>query len=168
MKELIAIQMELRAPKGRQNTFGNFRYRSAEDILEAVKPLLHKYNCLLFLSDDIIQIGERYFLKVTASFIAPDGKQIAVTAIAAHAFDRKGMDVAQMSGSASSYARKYALSGLFLLDDERLDPDSQLPQMNAVSPPLQIQPVQWNRQTISQAATAQTNNNPPPPPPAKR
>ena len=123
MKELIRIQAELKAPKGRNNAFGNFRYRSAEDILEAVKPLLAKYQCLVTLSDEVVQIGERYFICSTAMFLAPDGRQVAARAYAAHAFDRKGMDVAQMSGSASSYARKYALAGLFLIDDE-CDPDA--------------------------------------------
>lgn len=134
MKELIKIQSELKAPKSKQNAFGGFRYRSAEDILEAVKPLLAQYGCLLTLSDDVLQIGDRFFIRSTATFTAPDGKQIAVSAFAAHAFDKKGMDVAQMSGSASSYARKYALSGLFLLDDEK-DPDD-VPAVSADVKPV--------------------------------
>ena len=134
MKELIAIQSELKAPKGRNNAFGNFRYRKAEDILEAVKPLLAKYACLLTLSDDVVQIGDRFFIRATATFTAPDGKSVAVTAYAAHVFDKKGMDVAQMSGSASSYARKYALSGIFLIDDEN-DPDTTpMPQIPPQAP----------------------------------
>ncbi len=162
MQELIAIQMELKAPKGKQNTFGNFRYRSAEDILEAAKPLLHKYGCLLYLSDDIVLVGDRHFLKVTATFTAPDGKQIITTAIAAHTFDKKGMDAAQMSGSASSYARKYALCGLFLLDDERLDPDGQLPASlnSAVTSTPQGRP--------PMPKPTGTKINPPPPPPPRR
>lgn len=89
MKELIKIQSELKAPKSKQNAFGGFRYRSAEDILEAVKPLLAQYGCLLTLSDDVLQIGDRFFIRSTATFTAPDGKQIAVSAFAAHAFDKK-------------------------------------------------------------------------------
>lgn len=144
MKELIKIQSELKAPKSKQNAFGGFRYRSAEDILEAVKPLLAQYGCLLTLSDDVLQIGDRFFIRSTATFTTPDGKQIAVSAFAAHAFDKKGMDVAQMSGSASSYARKYALSGLFLLDDEK-DPDAtpmmQIPQRSPTVPTMPTGPM---------------------------
>lgn len=147
MIELIKIQFELKAPKGRNNAFGNFRYRKAEDILEAVKPLLAKYSCLLMLSDEVVQIGDRFFIRTTATFSAPDGKSVAVTAYAAHVFDKKGMDIAQMSGSASSYARKYALSGLFLIDDEN-DPDAapmpqippQIPAQVPTQVPIQIPP----------------------------
>ena len=144
MKELIKIQVELKAPKSKQNAFGGFRYRSAEDILEAAKPLLAQFECLLTLSDDVVQIGDRFFIRSTANFTAPDGKSVAVTAYAAHTFDKKGMDVAQMSGSASSYARKYALSGLFLLDDEK-DPDAtpmvQIPQRGPTGPTMPTGPM---------------------------
>lgn len=159
MKELIKIQSELKAPKSKQNAFGGFRYRSAEDILEAVKPMLAQYGCLLTLSDEVVLVGERYFLRASATFIAPDGKQITVSAFAAHSFDKKGMDLPQMSGSASSYARKYALSGLFLLDDEK-DPDSTpMPHVTTPRtpppgppPPIQARPMPPRTPVIPAAA----------------
>ena len=173
MKELIAIQSELKVPKGRWNRFGNFYYRSAEDILEAVKPLLHKYGCLLYFTDDVGQVGEMHFVKTTVTLIAPDKKEIKVTAVAAHELSRKAMDLAQVSGSTSSYARKYALCGLFLLDDER-DPDSM--PMN-VNPAAQEQPPQTPGQnTPTQQPAVQPVSQPtqqatgaiPPPPPVRR
>jgi hypothetical protein len=109
MKELIAIQNELKAPKSQFNAFGKYKYRSVEDILEAVKPLLLKYECTLTIEDEVKEVGGLVFR--------------AVTAQAGIDINRKGMDVAQSYGSSSSYARKYALNGLFLIDDTK-DPDS--------------------------------------------
>ena len=118
MKQLIEIQKELKAPKGQYNSFGKYKYRSAEDILEAVKPLLHKYGCLLTLSDEIVLIGDRYYVKATAR--VTDGEEAAQTiAYAREDLDKKGMDGSQITGTASSYARKYALNGLFLIDDTK-------------------------------------------------
>ena len=121
MKELIAIQSELKAPKNQWNDFGKYNYRSAEDILEAVKPLLKEYNCHLTISDEMIVLGERYYVKATAT-LAKDGESISTTAYAREEQSKKGMDASQITGSTSSYARKYALNGLFCIDDTK-DPD---------------------------------------------
>ena len=118
MKDLIEIQKELKAPKGNFNSFGKYKYRSCEDILEAVKPLLHKYGCLLTLSDEIQQVGERYYIKATAKITSENGSA-EVTAYAREEEIKKGMDGSQITGTASSYARKYALNGLFLIDDTK-------------------------------------------------
>jgi hypothetical protein len=122
MKELIAIQAELKAPKNQYNAFGKYKYRSVEDILEAVKPLLLKYGCTLIIEDEVKEVGGIVFIESTAS-IQKDMEGRAVTAQAGIDINRKGMDVAQSFGSSSSYARKYALSGLLLIDDNK-DPDS--------------------------------------------
>lgn len=118
--KLIQIQAELKAPKQQKNNFGGYSYRSCEDILEAVKPLLLKYECSLTLTDSIEQIGDRYYIKATAAFNDGD-KEKEVSAYAREALTKKGMDDAQITGSASSYARKYALNGLFLIDDTKDD-----------------------------------------------
>lgn len=116
MNTLQEIQAKLKAPKDKNNTFGKYKYRSCESILEAVKPLLD--GSLLTLSDELVQIGERYYIKATASF--NDGKsQVSVTAFAREAHEKKGMDESQITGTSSSYARKYALNGLFLIDDTK-------------------------------------------------
>lgn len=122
MKELINIQSELNAPKNQVNSFGGFNYRSAEDILEAVKPLLKGEGCILLLSDEVVNIGERYYVKATAT-LQKDDKEISVTAYARESAEKKGMDSSQVTGSTSSYARKYALNGLFAIDDGK-DADS--------------------------------------------
>lgn len=120
MKELIEIQNELKAPKNQRNTFGNYNYRSAEDILEAVKPLLKKYNCCLTITDEIKQLGDRYYVEATATLCSSDGDRfIAVSAYAREEENKKGMDASQITGSTSSYARKYALNGLFCIDDTK-------------------------------------------------
>lgn len=118
MKELINIQHKLKAPKGRKNSFGNYNYRSCEDILEAVKPLLAEEECTLTLSDDMVAIGERIYVKAVATIRKGD-ESVTVTAFAREAESKKGMDSSQITGTASSYARKYALNGLFLIDDTK-------------------------------------------------
>lgn len=119
-KELSVIQKTLKAPKGQTNTFGNYKYRSCEDIVEAIKPLLGD-NTLL-ITDEMVNLGERYYIKATAIF--SNGKEtISVCGYAREDLLKKGMDVAQITGSASSYARKYALNGLFAIDDTK-DADS--------------------------------------------
>ena len=126
MKELHTIQIELNAPKNQFNSFGKYKYRSCEDILEAVKPLLKKTGCVLTLSDDIIAVAERVYVKTTATIKNKDGQAESVCAMAREDQDKKGMDSAQITGSASSYARKYALNGLFAIDDSK-DIDSKKP-----------------------------------------
>ena len=121
MKELIKIQSELNAPKSQKNTFWNYNYRSTEDIMSALKPLLLREECFLTVTDDIIQVGDRFYVKATAT-ITKGEISVFTTAFAREPLERKWMDSAQVTGSTSSYARKYALSGLFAIDDEK-DPD---------------------------------------------
>lgn len=120
-QKLLKIQTELKAPKTQFNKFGNFSYRSAEDILEAVKPLLNKYNVTLLLSDSVVLISSRYYVQATARLIDIEDSQgiIEVTAYAREEEEKKGMDGSQITGASSSYARKYALNGLFLIDDTK-------------------------------------------------
>lgn len=131
MKALQSIQQELKAPKGQYNSFGKYKYRSAEDILEAVKPLLGKHDAQLTLSDTIKEIGGRVYVEATATFT--DGTDtVTVTAYAREPDEKKGMDPSQVTGTASSYARKYALNGLFLIDDTKdADTDEYAEQTKA-------------------------------------
>lgn len=119
MKELQIIQSKLKAPKGNYNSFGKYKYRSAEDILEAVKPLLNDENCILTLSDEIVQVGDRYYIKATCTLVNSDGQLVKTSALAREEETKKGMDASQITGTASSYARKYALNGLFCIDDTK-------------------------------------------------
>lgn len=116
---LMSVQSELKAPKGQYNNFGKYKYRSCEDILEAVKPLLVKYGLALTITDEVVLIGERYYIKATAEVRDRDGESISNCAFARESFEKKGMDESQITGTASSYARKYALNGLFLIDDTK-------------------------------------------------
>ena len=118
MEKLQQIQAELKAPKNQRNNFGKYNYRSCEDILEAVKPLLKKYNCTLTISDEIKELGNILFVESVA--VISDGEnQVHAKAQAGIDPNRKGMDIAQSFGSSSSYSRKYALNGLFLIDDTK-------------------------------------------------
>ena len=116
---LFKIQNELKAPKGQTNNFGKYKYRSAEDIIEAVKPILFKYNTALIISDEVVLVGDRLYIKATAMLIDDIGERIQVSGWAREEEVKKGMDAAQITGSASSYARKYALNGLFAIDDTK-------------------------------------------------
>lgn len=116
--KLQAIQSSLNAPKNLENKFGNYRYRSAESILEALKPHLEEHQAILTLSDEIVEVGGRVYVKATATFTADD-QTVSTTAFAREAEDKKGMDSAQVTGACSSYARKYALNGLFCIDDTK-------------------------------------------------
>lgn len=124
-EKLLKVQTELKAPKNRKNSFGNYSYRSCEDILEAVKPLLAEVKAFIKLSDMIQQIGDRYYVNATAWFVdcENEGEMISADAYAREPEDKKGMDAAQITGTASSYARKYALNALLLIDDAK-DPDT--------------------------------------------
>ena len=116
--KVVAVQSELKAPKGQYNSFGNYKYRSCEDILEGVKPLLKEYKLVLLINDEIVQIGERYYVKATAKIT--DGVEvISATAYAREPEAKKGMDESQITGATSSYARKYALNGLLAIDDSK-------------------------------------------------
>lgn len=123
MKELVEIQNKLNAPKGQYNKFGNYRYRSCEDILAAVKPLLKESECTLTISDDVVMVSNRIYIKATATLKNGSNETVVTTAFAREEEQKKGMDGSQVTGAASSYARKYALNGLFAIDDTK-DADS--------------------------------------------
>lgn len=122
-KVLMEIQTELKAPKNQYNSFGKYAFRSCEDILEAVKPLLKEHHCALTLNDKVVMIGARYYVEATATLhhFSDDNKTetISVTASAREEDEKKGMDGSQITGASSSYARKYALNGLFAIDDNK-------------------------------------------------
>ena len=117
-EKLIAVQKELKAPKNQRNSFGGYNYRSCEDILESVKPLLVKEGLLLTLSDTMVEVGGRIYVKAIAT-VACGEEEISTTAFAREEPEKKGMDASQITGAASSYARKYALNGLFCIDDTK-------------------------------------------------
>lgn len=124
MKRLIEIQTKLKAPKNQYNSFGKYNYRSCEDILEGVKPLLKETGLALIITDEIISLDGRFYVKATALLFDTDGKTVATTsALAREEETKKGMDGSQVTGASSSYARKYALNGLFAIDDTK-DADS--------------------------------------------
>ena len=153
---LVEIQKELKAPKNLENKFGGYKYRNAEGILEAVKPLLRLNGCYVTLSDTIEEIGGRVYVKATAS-ISKGTESLSVTAYAREAETKKGMDDAQITGAASSYARKYALNGLFLLDDTK-DADSNEYHEETNVPKTKAQPKK--AATAAQAAPAETPTAP--------
>lgn len=167
-EKVIAIQAGLKAPKGQFNKFGNYKYRSLEDINEALKPLLAHENLQLTVSDDLVLIGERYYIKATATISDSEGNYVEAHGFARESLTKKGMDDSQITGTASSYARKYALNGLFLIDDTK-DADSneyadqtkessknkQAKQASKTSKTEQSKPVpQNNGLTSSQRQTA--------------
>lgn len=126
MKELVKIQGTLKANKCLRNDYGKFNYRSAETILQAVKPICQELGCQLILTDDLQMIGDRYYIKATATLTNADGEKESATAFARECPARSGMDEAQITGAASSYARKYALNGLFAIDDTKDPEDTEL------------------------------------------
>ena len=127
-EKLLIIQTELKAPKGQYNSFGKYSYRSCEDIQEALKPFLKQLNVVLVIRDKMIQLGDRYYVEAIASIYDCESEgEISNTAYAREELDKKGMDASQITGSASSYARKYALNGLFCIDDVK-DSDSDKPK----------------------------------------
>ena len=124
MKELIAIQQELNVPKNQKNKFGNYNYRSCEDILVALKPLLYKYKLSILITDDVKEVAGIPYVEATAVFKGQDTEALSVRAQAGINPNQKGMSISQSFGASSSYARKYALAGMFLLDDTK-DADTQ-------------------------------------------
>ncbi len=169
MEELIKIQSELKAPKNLYNSFGKYKYRNAEGIMEAVKPLLKKYDCYLTMCDDIHMIGERYYLRATATLVNKDGKSVEVTALAREDDNKKGMDGSQVTGTSSSYARKYALNGLFLIDDTKdadtdeykIESDAKTKKgSNAKAPALEQAIVECNAATSMDALMQVWNSHP--------
>lgn len=120
LTKLGNIQRDLKAPKSQFNSFAKYNYRNAEDILEALKPLLSKEKCVLVLNDDLVNLGERFYVKAFATLTCIEtDERIESSALAREALDRKGQDESQITGTASSYARKYALNGLFCIDDTK-------------------------------------------------
>lgn len=119
-QKLLNLQQNLKAPKGQYNKFGNYNYRSCEDILEALKPIMKQENCALFINDEIVNIGDRFYVKAIATLVdCEEGKSMQSVAYAREEQSKKGMDGSQITGAASSYARKYALNGLFCIDDTK-------------------------------------------------
>lgn len=118
--KLVNIQNALKAPKSQYNSFGKYNYRSCEDILEGLKPILKEEKALVILDDKVVQIGTRFYVEATATLIdAETGETVSTKALAREDETKKGMDLAQVTGSVSSYARKYALNGLFCIDDTK-------------------------------------------------
>lgn len=141
------IQHKLKAPKGQYNSFGKYNYRSCEDILEGVKPLLKEHNLALLIDDEIVQIGERYYVKATAKIT--DGREIvSATAYAREPDTKKGMDESQITGATSSYARKYALNALLCIDDTK-DADTM---DNSKKPVQQTQETVYNWNSLKTRA----------------
>ncbi len=123
VQKVVLVQDELKAPKGQFNKFGNYKYRSCEDIIESVKPILKKYKIMLNISDELVIIGERYYIKATVNLT--DGTDVIQSvAYAREPQELKGMSESQITGTTSSYARKYALNGLLAIDDTK-DPDTE-------------------------------------------
>ena len=161
MKVLTEIQTKLKAPKGNYNSFGKYHYRSAENILEAAKPLLAEHQATLLLTDEIILVGSRFYVKATAVFHL-DNESVSVTAMAREDESKKGMDGSQVTGAASSYARKYALNGLFLIDDNKdADTDEyRHTQDNAPAQPMMTEQ-QYNQIMNSIAEVAKISQGDP-------
>lgn len=119
VQELVTIQQKLKAPKGQYNSFGKYKYRSCEDILESVKPILNECGCSLVISDEIVMVGDRIYIKATATLTNGKGETVNASAMAREDKELKGMAASQVTGATSSYARKYALNGLFCIDDTK-------------------------------------------------
>jgi hypothetical protein len=133
VEKLTFIQRNLSAPKGQYNSFGKYHYRSCEDILEALKPLLYEVKAAVLLSDEIVPVGDRVYVKATATLIdSENGERVTNTAYAREDEEKKGMDGAQITGACSSYARKYALNGLFAIDDNK---DADATNTHGAPPP---------------------------------
>lgn len=157
MKELISIQSELKAPKTQYNKFGGYKYRKAEDILEAVKPLLAKQKCTLIITDDIVMVGSRIYVKATATIKNEKGEYETSTGWAREEETKKGMDGSQITGASSSYARKYALNGLLAIDDNADSDTTNDGQHQAAQ--QQASPQAQAAQPAQQPATPQYHPN---------
>ncbi|MBE6139331.1 MAG: recombinase [Firmicutes bacterium] len=134
LKKLFEIQQELKVPKNQRNNFGNYNFRNCEDIMEASKPVCKKHNCLLTCSDEVIYVGDRYYIRATATLYDLDSNEsISTTAEAREEETKKGMDASQITGASSSYARKYALNGLLQLDDNKDADTTEYQKQNNVT-----------------------------------
>ena len=157
MKELITIQSTLKAPKSQFNAFGNYKYRKVEDILEAVKPIMSNLGCTLVMTDDIVMVGNRIYVKATATIKNSKGETEVTTGYAREEETKKGMDGSQITGAASSYARKYALNGLFAIDDNADSDTTNDGQHQAAQ--QQASPQAQAAQPAQQTATPQYHPN---------
>ena len=153
-KALIWIQQNLQAPKSEYNSFGKYNYRSLESILAALKPLLAQQHCGIRFADDVVEHGGRTFVRSTLYFFNDKGESISTTAEAEHSATKTGMDSAQITGAASSYARKYCLNGLFAIDDTK-DPDSNA-YMQQTQEPVKKTPTRRTRTSSTTSAQATT------------
>ena len=153
-KALIWIQQNLQAPKSEYNSFGKYNYRSLESILAALKPLLAQQHCGIRFADDVVEHGGRTFVRSTLYFFNDKGESISTTAEAEHSATKTGMDSAQITGAASSYARKYCLNGLFAMDDTK-DPDSNA-YMQQTQEPVKKTPTRRTRTSSTTSAQATT------------
>ena len=164
LKSLIYIQQHLTAPKSEYNSFGKYNYRSLESILAAIKPLLRSQNCGIRFEDEVIELGGRTFLKTTLYFFNDKGETITTSAIAEHTATKTGMDAAQITGAASSYARKYAMNAMFAIDDTKdVDSDSYHREQTKPLPeePAKKAPARRTRTTSASAqATTPTAKDP--------
>ena len=152
IKSLSAIQSELKAPKSQYNSFGKYKYRNCEDILEAVKPLLKREGMIMTISDQVVEDNGRFYIQAEVILYDKDGESLSVTAWAREEENKKGMDGSQVTGASSSYARKYALNGMFLIDDTK-DADS-----TQGSDQEESKPARGGRTTSKTTSTQQQSN----------
>ena len=158
-EKLSKVQTELKAPKGQYNSFGKYKYRSCEDILEAVKPLNAKHGVVLTVGDEVVEISNRFYVKATAVFVdIESGEKIINTALAREDDSKKGMDGSQITGTASSYARKYCLNGLFCIDDTK-DADSDEYRHQQERKPQESKPQERQYVKVVNGRTAVINSN---------
>lgn len=158
-EKLSKVQTELKAPKGQYNSFGKYKYRSCEDILEAVKPLNAKHGVVLTVGDEVVEISNRFYVKATATFVdIESGEKIINTALAREDDAKKGMDGSQITGTASSYARKYCLNGLFCIDDTK-DADTNEYRHQQERKPQENKPQERQYVKVVNGRTAVINSN---------
>lgn len=158
-EKLSKVQSELKAPKGQYNSFGKYKYRSCEDILEAVKPLNAKHGVVLTVGDEVVEISNRFYVKATATFVdIESGEKIINTALAREDDAKKGMDGSQITGTASSYARKYCLNGLFCIDDTK-DADTDEYRHQQERKPQENKPQERQYVKVVNGRTAVINSN---------
>lgn len=158
-EKLSKVQSELKAPKGQYNSFGKYKYRSCEDILEAVKPLNAKHGVVLTVGDEVVEISNRFYVKATAVFVdIESGEKIINTALAREDDSKKGTDGSQITGTASSYARKYCLNGLFCIDDAK-DADTDEYRHQQERKPQESKPQERQYVKVVNGRTAVINSN---------
>lgn len=159
-EKLLNVQKELKAPKNQYNSFGKYKYRSCEDVLEGLKPVLDKYKATLFITDDIVVVEGRFYVKATATFVDTEsGEKLSNTAFARESDAKKGMDESQVTGATSSYARKYALNGLFLIDDTKDSDTNEYQQEKANKQTKVEQPKETKSETTEPQEQFKPTNN---------